>query len=407
MMKQIQWFIFLFLLMRVCYAQPIVCQIKSGGILDNIVNQFGNVALVWQVQINPIAKKIFFTLFGMEFMWQLMIKKVFAGDIEKLWVFFFTRSVLCFFFAKYLVNIKLYEGIILYISHLGSSLSGFSLNINSNNSFPILGPSEVISSFSCVADSIHQLTDTTGALQFITTKFSLAIMQVMLFVVLTFIAYCLMKVIVQAYFLIYAGFMLTGFAGSSWTMNFWQRYLQSVSAIAIKFFAVCLIMGVLITKMHQWSIAINQAQNAVDLAAIILQVLGSAIIIALVAYQLPEWAATALAGQIHLERSMSAVSNFMSGIGSNHTILASSQINSAINATNHSSGGTGNSLVNDMLQDGTGMVTNGIDANKIFQLASKDDLQNNFKEVLPANKLTGSSEFANIVAMNSKPPNTY
>ena len=47
-----------------------------------------------------------------------------------------------------------------------------------------LGPSAVISNFSCIADMIHTATDQTGTLDYITLKITLAIIQVILFIVL-------------------------------------------------------------------------------------------------------------------------------------------------------------------------------------------------------------------------------
>ena len=306
----------LYLVGASAYADS-VCSVKNGGVLDSMVSQFANVASNWQNQINPIAKRIFYILFAMEFMWQLAVQKVFAGDIEKLWVFFFTRSVLCFFFARYLVDVKLYQQIIEYFASLASRLSNFSLSLTPGNNFATMGPSEVIGHFACIADSIHQVSDTTGALQYMTLKFSLAIMQVLLLVVLSFIAFYLIKVLLQAYFLLYAGFILTGFAGSSWTMPFWQRYVQAISGIAIKFLAVCFLLGILTTQMKGWTVDINAATNIRDLSSVILKVLGSSIIIALLSHELPEWAASTLSGNLNMRftSQMSSVANAMSGLG--------------------------------------------------------------------------------------------
>src|SRR3990167_6889226 len=120
-------------------------------------------------------------------------------------------------------------------------------------------------------------------------KLTLAIIQVALFVVLCIIAYALMKTLLQAYFLLYVGFILTGFAGSSWTASYWQSYVKSISEIAIKFLAMCLIMGVMTTEMKGWAISISNATDLPTLAGIVLRAFGSAFIIALTTYQLPEW----------------------------------------------------------------------------------------------------------------------
>ncbi len=291
------------------------CHIASGGVFDSLMSQFCNAAATWEIYINPIAKKIFYILFGMEFMWQLTVRKIFAGDVEKLWVFFFTRSVLGFFFAKYLVDVNLYKQIIEYFASLGGMFGGFTLNLTPGHNFGTLGPSEVISNFACIADSIHQATDSTGAFEYLTLKFSLAIMLVLLLVILVYIAFYLMKVILQAYFLLYAGFILTGFAGSSWTMSFWQRYLQAIIGMSVKFLAVCFLFGVLNIQIKSWAADISTATNIISLGSIILKTLGSAMIIGLLAHQLPEWAASTLAGSINmnLESSIPSLRHSSSG----------------------------------------------------------------------------------------------
>lgn len=313
----------------------VVCQIKSGGVLDNMVTDFGHAAQNWQNQINPIAHKIFYALFGMEFMWQLTVKKVFAGDIEKLWVFFFTRAVLGLFFAKYLVNPEIYQAAIISIAKIGTNMGGYALNLNAGNNFNGFGPSEIMGHFACLADSIHAITDDTGSFEYITIKLTLAIVQVVLFIVLAFIAYSLMKTILQTYFLLYVGFFLTGFAGSSWTANYWEKYVQTLSGMAIKFLSVSLIMGVLITQMNGWINGINVANGDITkLSSILLQVLGSSFIIALIVRELPEWASSSLSGSVNVRfaDSILNVSKFMSGGGSN-SLNYRSGINTSTNPT--------------------------------------------------------------------------
>ena len=256
------------------------CVVAGGGVLDSLVSQFGMAASGWQTEVNPIARRMFFILFGMEFMWHLVVKKIFAGDIEKLWVFFFTRSVLCFFFARYVIDVAIYQQIIEYFAGIGSRVGGYTLNLTPGNNFSTLGPSEVLSNFACITDTIHTVSDGTGSVSYLTLKLTLALMQVMLLIVLILIAFSLIKIILQTYFLLYAGFILTGFAGSSWTMSFWQRYLQAVFGISIKFLAICFLLGVLSAQMKGWATEINAAVDIVDMSKVILKVLGSATLFA-------------------------------------------------------------------------------------------------------------------------------
>jgi type IV secretory pathway TrbL component len=184
------------------------------------------------------------------------------------------------------------------------------------------------------ADSVHTLSDDTGIASYITLKITLAIIQVVLFIVLSFIAFCLIKVLLQTYFLLYIGFILTGFVGSSWTMNYWQRYLQAISAMAVKFLVMCVLVGVLANQAVLWSELINQAgMNIIKLSGAILNILGSSIILALLIYQLPDWMASALAGEVRLNLGdkMSAMAQFLSGSGIKQITIPQAPYKSRIN----------------------------------------------------------------------------
>jgi type IV secretion system protein TrbL len=370
-------FAIVYLLIASVYAAPPSCVIKGGGILDDILLQFGNAATNWQNTIEPIAKKFFFILFGMEFMWQLAVKKVFAGDIEKLWVFFFTRTVLCFFFAKYLVNLEMYRGIIEFLSGLGSSIGGFSLNMKPGGGMNTLGPSAVISNFSCMADMIHTATDQTGTLDYITLKITLAIIQVLLFIVLIFIAYCLMQIMLQAYLIVYGGFLFAGFAGSAWTKDYWQRYISTTISVGVKFFVICLLMGVLNTQMKSWANDINQAMNSdlTVLAAVICRVFATAVIISLAIWQLPEWLASALSGQINANDNSPSGNSSTGGGSMNENGINRSQANlqgvSGANSSSSRLGSVSDRLI-DLASRRHGGVNSGLNsADKLNPFGSK------------------------------------
>lgn len=375
------------ILLAICFIHPAfadnVCHIKGGGILDDLVTQFGNAAQGWQTQINPMAKKIFYALFTLEFLWQLVIKKVFSGDIEKLWVFFFTRVILGFFFAKFLINPELYQAAIVSIAKIGTNLGGYTLDLTPGTNFGSLSPSEIISHFSCLSDTIHKLTDDTGVMQYITLKFTLAIAQVVLLVVLTFIAYSIMKVILQTYFLLYVGFFLTGFAGSSWTSSYWEKYVQALSSMGIKFLSVSLIMGVLKTEIATWSNNINSANGDISqLSVILLQILISSIVMAFVIRDLPEWAASQLAGSISLryDSASSNVASFMSGqSGSSST----------------------NSGISNRAIDAANMASN-IGASKLSPLLNSSSIKNNVVTAAKGSVTASSGRDSFLQAMRGK-----
>ncbi|MBY0380045.1 MAG: type IV secretion system protein [Burkholderiales bacterium] len=280
------------------------CSVQSGGVLDNLMMTFCNQMLQFGQNSSNLANKIFMTLFAVEFLWQLTVNKVFAGDIEKLWVFFFVRSCMGLFFAKYLVNVDVYRGIILFIAEYGTKFAGFTTNFQGSvsNVFANVTPSSMVGYFTCISDVVHQSTDSSGVFAFLTTKYLLAITLILFFVVITCIAFLLMEVFIKTYFLLYVGFILTGFAGSSWTINYWQRYLQQISAMALEFLTQCILLGVLKTQADNWLILLNKTSaDLSDLIAALINIFGVSLIFLLLMYTMPRWVSNKLAGEVRLK----------------------------------------------------------------------------------------------------------
>jgi len=295
-----------------------VCKISSGGVLDNLVISFYQTMHQYSYQTANLANKIFMTLFALEFLWQLTINKIFVGDIEKLWVFFLVRSVLGILFAKYLVNIDFYRGIITFIASFAAQIGGFDIDFHDGMSSIFAGvtPSTLISYFSCVADVVHKGADSTGVMSYLTIKFMLAISLLLFFLVLISISYLLMEVFIKTYFLLYVGFILTGFAGSSWTFNYWQRYFTQISAICLEFLTQCILLGVFKMQANTWIGLLTNANSDLDnLVGAFIQILGVALIFMYLMYTMPRWAGQQLAGEVRLRMSdrMTAMSSFMAG----------------------------------------------------------------------------------------------
>lgn len=332
-------FIFLFFMGSTVLADD-VCLVSGGSrTLDTILNKFATTAFGWSSQIEIYAKRIFLMLFGMEFMWQLTVKKVFAGDVEKLWVFFFTRTVMGFFFYRYLVNMDLYVGIIQYFTNLGGQISGFIINASTGNIQ--MGPSEVLGYMNCMVSAIDKSSNIAGGITHPVFSIFMGFSQVIIIVCLSIIAFTLFKTLVQAYFMQYAGFIMTGFAGSSWTQPFWNGYLRGISSIAVKLFAICLVMslisGVFATWAAQISSDLQHFENDTSalistLTADIFLILATSIVICMIAYQLPEWAASILSGHINANfgQMIAGITAFGAGgyaaargaMGVGHTALA-------------------------------------------------------------------------------------
>ena len=362
--------LFLFIVIMLSHmalADPITCNAYGGdGNLDKILLKFANMARGWTTVIEPWAKRIFYICFSMEFMWQLTVRKVFAGDTEKLWVFFFTRIILGIFYATYLVNIKLYIAIIQFFTNLGAQAGG--ININPATGVVAYGPSEILGTMQCVTAAIDASVSNLG-MSHIAFSIFMGIAEICLMISLSIIAFIVMKALLQAYFIQYAGFIMAGFAGSSWTQPFWNSYLKGIIAVAIKLFACSLIMALLMGVVQSWgnqfvadyqhyeSGTLDMGQFIGALTSDIMLTLGTSIIIAMIAYQMPDWAASILSGEINANfgQVMAAVSAAGSGakIGARATAGAANIARGGVAGGIAAAKSIGNSLMNKGAPEGS------------------------------------------------------
>jgi hypothetical protein len=294
------------------------CIIKQGGVFDDLIFKFFDQLVGFGEYSQNFSHVLFMTLFGCEFLWQLTIKKVFAGDIEKIWVFFFTRASLGFFFAHYFTNIDFYKSIIEFFIDFGCKISGLDFKSGSQIGASILNgmsPSGLVSYFTCTLDLFHSVGETTGVVSYIVTKIVLALTEVLLFVIIVLISYQIIELFIKTYFILYVGFILTGFAGSSWTFNYWQRYFQQVIAMSIEFLMMCTLLGMLKYNVISWQHKIVGHIDLQNMVMYIFNIVGIALLFERLMHSLPQWASNKLAGEIRLKMDdkLTAISGFMSG----------------------------------------------------------------------------------------------
>jgi P-type conjugative transfer protein TrbL len=294
------------------------CIIHQGGVFDDLIFKFFKQLTIWGDYSQHLSNTIFMILFGCEFIWQLTIKKVFAGDIEKIWVFFFTRVCLGFFFAHYFTNITFYREIIEFFINFGCKISGLdfkSANQVGGSILNDMSPSGLMGYFTCTLDLFHFAGETTGMVTYIVTKIVLALTEVLLFVVMVLISYQIIELYIKTYFLLYAGFILSGFAGSSWTFNYWQRYFQQVIAMGVEFLMMCILLGMLKYNALDWQHKIVANMNLQNMVMYIFNIVGISLLFERLMHTLPQWASNKLAGEIRLKMDdkLTAVSSFMAG----------------------------------------------------------------------------------------------
>jgi len=235
-MKKFTFSGILLLWLTLANATPAMCSMSAtGGLLDLFLQNYYTAAQSWSGVLAPIAVKLFWFWFTCEFLWQLTFKKILMNDLQKLYVFFVIRIFTAYFFAQCFVNQGFYLGIIQYFANLGAQAGGFAVNTNSGNPFGTFSPSGIINIGLCSWNSLFAFLGANAGWASIVNAVIYALPMVILTIMITIVAIimalALVMLALEAYIVLFGGFILCGFAGSSWTQSYWQKYLSYVAGV--------------------------------------------------------------------------------------------------------------------------------------------------------------------------------
>lgn len=228
--------------------------------LDTMLNSYYISSNRWSSYLYDVAKKLYWFWFTAELLYQITFKKVLANDVNKLWYFIMIRTFTGYMFLTIFVDPAFYSGVIQYFVKLGGEAGGFIVIPNSGNPFGSLSPTSILQSASDTWNSIYAFVkNLPDVLSGVTVGLPMILMAVGIYILMALMAFTLFMTALESYIVMNAGIILCGFAGSSWTMGFWNKYLSYVGGIAIRLFVMCLILGLINERLLADSILINTA----------------------------------------------------------------------------------------------------------------------------------------------------
>ena len=240
--SQIKYFFILFLLS--------VKSVYASGILDAVILGYSNVTSTWSSTLLPVARYLFWFLAGLEFFYQISIKKLLPNDIQKLWIFLIVRMFCATFLAMFVLDLNFYTAIISWMAKLGASCGGETFT--GGGATINYSPSALFDSiWSAYYPTLNGIILIAGAANYLNSSVALFLLGLcgMIIICILTMVFVVMLTLIEAYFVMFAGIILSGFAGSSWTMNYWQKYLSYVGGVAIRLFCTSLLLGLISTQM--------------------------------------------------------------------------------------------------------------------------------------------------------------
>ncbi|MBP7781675.1 MAG: type IV secretion system protein [Burkholderiales bacterium] len=279
-------------------AYAAACALTPGGTYDTMVNSFATAAASWNAKLLPLVTRIFWGIFAAEFLYQLTFKKILSNDLSKLYVFFVIRMFTAYVFAYIFLDLSFYTGIIKFFTRFGIELGNPSSVITDSGPLGLgLSPSGVMSYLSCEFSGI--LAALYALMLIPTAGDFFCIAAIILILLMNLMAVLVAVMMLDAYIVIFGGFILVGFSGSSWTQSYWQKYLSYAVGTGIRLFVTCLILGLIISGFN----FINTPSgldliNPIAWANYLFSLLGMIILSVYLLFTVPSKAASMLTGSM-------------------------------------------------------------------------------------------------------------
>jgi len=267
MMKKYWFCLFIILMGSMAFAAD-SCALTGGGTYDDVLNAFVTTAMTWNATLLPAVLMLFWGFFAMEFLYQVIFKKVIANDIQKLYVFFVVRIFTAYMFAQIFLHIEFYTGIVTYFTNLGAKAGGVAMSVTQGATGMGVTPSGIMAYLECEFSAVLVVITTAAFVPMIGEFFSIAL--IILILLMNLFAVIVAVAMVDAYIVLFGGFILCGFSGSSWTQSWWQKYLSYAIATGIRLFVTCLILGMITTVFTNVSFTDNPVNYLFSLLGVLL-----------------------------------------------------------------------------------------------------------------------------------------
>lgn len=253
----------------------------SIQILDRVDDAFKPLQNTWYTSIRGYAETLFWLLVLVDFGWTAVIYALEKNDITEI-VTSLVKKVFTigFFWGLLKFSDTWIPAIINSFRQIGTTVG----NVSS------VTPDGIASTGFELAKGAFKIMKDLGTLEAIAVVFPVTIVAIVVFLAFLFVAAQLLVTIIESYIAVGGGVILLGFGGSRWTTDFATKYLQYAVGTGLKLMILYLIVGTGQTLFDSLMLDPN------NLIETMLAAMGSALVYAYLAIQVPQIASSMMSG---------------------------------------------------------------------------------------------------------------
>lgn len=253
----------------------------SIQILDRVDAAFKPLQNTWYTSIRGYAEKLFWLLVLVDFGWTAVIYALEKNDITEI-VTSLVKKIFTigFFWGLLKFSDSWIPAIINSFRQIGTTVG----NVSS------VTPDGIASTGFELAKGAFKIMKDLGTLEAIAVVFPVTLVAIVVFLAFLFVAAQLLVTLIESYIAIGGGVILLGFGGSRWTTDFATKYLQYAVGTGLKLMILYLIVGTGQTLFDSLMLDPN------NLIETMLAAMGSALVYAYLAIQVPQIASSMMSG---------------------------------------------------------------------------------------------------------------
>jgi type IV secretion system protein TrbL len=260
--------------------------------LDNIGQTFQWAGQRYMAIMQPFAEKIFLGLVLIEIIITCVHFLADQDEPTRLLAEFVKKSLALGFLYAMIVNAPIwFSAIIQGFQQIGGQAAGI----------PGLSPSSAFNSGLSLFQIIYRGFASLGWFHVTLAALIALIAGLIMFLSFALIAGQMLLALCEAYVGVGGGVLLLGFSGSRWTIKFAEGFLGWIVGVASKIFFLYLMVGIGLTITAGWNTAL-MGWTAGD-PTLPLTIAGGALIFALLAWTIPNTAASIVGGAVSLNLS--------------------------------------------------------------------------------------------------------
>ncbi|MGH7779522.1 MAG: P-type conjugative transfer protein TrbL [Candidatus Binataceae bacterium] len=260
--------------------------------LDNIGQTFQWAGQRYMAIMQPFAEKIFFGLVLIEIVITCIHFLTDQEDPTRLVVEFVKKSLAFGFLYAMIVNAPIwFSAIIQGFQQIGGQAAGI----------PDLSPSTVFNDGLAMFQVIYRGFGSLGWFHLTIASLIALVAGLIMFLSFALIAGQMLLALSEAYIGVGGGVLILGFSGSRWTIKFAEGFLGWIVGVGIKLFFLYLLVGVGMTIVVGWNAALT-GWTVAD-PTLPLTIAGAALIFMLLAWTIPNTAASIVGGAVSLNLS--------------------------------------------------------------------------------------------------------